>query len=255
LCFQTRLGDCLFEQLLQFSGSVRGATAPGTPRLAPVGTDKNMPFKIGQSEFPSVPASLIFPTALALVHSLPVSALCSHRFFPGHHLQQVSSATIEIANMSPDNLLSLKDDMVAFIEGHGMHRLPGFVTEDIPTVLWEDGSNPEGWKDFVEMAKRASAPFVTMSEIVLEKPDLEILLQQIREDNFPDEEVAELQEAQFLVNYVGKMGFIQLGFAYQGVVFIHESATEWYERYQQLLEFVDDFSNLVFGDEEDDDRG
>jgi len=36
--------------------------------------------------------------------------------------------------MSSDNLLSLKDDMVAFIEGHGMHRLPGYVTEDIPPL-------------------------------------------------------------------------------------------------------------------------
>jgi hypothetical protein len=44
--------------------------------------------------------------------------------------------------MSTDNLLSLKDDMVAFIEGHGMRRLPGYVTEDIPSVLWEAAAIP-----------------------------------------------------------------------------------------------------------------
>ncbi|MEY2616744.1 MAG: hypothetical protein QOH78_2517, partial [Verrucomicrobiota bacterium] len=30
--------------------------------------------------------------------------------------------------MQPDDLISLKDDMVAFIEGHAMRRLPGFIT-------------------------------------------------------------------------------------------------------------------------------
>ncbi len=56
--------------------------------------------------------------------------------------------------MSKDNLLALKDDMVAFIEGHGLHLPPGFVTEaDFLTVLWDGKGNPEAWKDFVEMAE------------------------------------------------------------------------------------------------------
>ena len=157
--------------------------------------------------------------------------------------------------MHADDLLSLKDDMVAFIEGHSMRRLPGFITEDLPTVLWEDDDNPDSWKDFVEMAKTASAPFVTMSEVMLEKDDIAMLLEQIREDNFPDEAAAEVHEAQYLVNYVGKIGYIQLGFAHQGIVFVHENATAWYERYQQLLEFVEDFGDVVFGDGEDEEEG
>jgi hypothetical protein len=157
--------------------------------------------------------------------------------------------------MHPDDLISLKDDMVAFIEGHSMRRLPGFITEDLPTVLWEDEDNPDSWKDFVEMAKTASAPFVTMSEVKLEKDDIAMLLEQIRDDNFPDEAAAEVHEAQYLVNYVGKIGYIQLGFAHQGILFVHENATAWYERYQQLLEFVEDFGDVVFEDDEDEEEG
>lgn len=157
--------------------------------------------------------------------------------------------------MQADDLITVKDDMVAFIAGHSMRRLPGFITEDLPTVLWEDEDNPDSWKDFVEMAKSASAPFVTMSEVKLEKEDIAMLLEQIREENFPDEAAAEIQEAQYLVNYVGKVGYIQLGFAHQGIVFVHENATAWYERYQQLLEFVEDFGDVVFGEDEDEDEG
>ena len=57
------------------------------------------------------------------------------------------------------DLSSLKDDMTAFIEGHGMRRFRGYVTDDVPNVPWETGANPENWKDFVELAKAAGASF------------------------------------------------------------------------------------------------
>jgi hypothetical protein len=151
--------------------------------------------------------------------------------------------------MTPDTLHSLKDDMVAFIEGHGMRRLPGFVTEDVPSVLWEDETNPDSWKDFVELAKAAAAPFITMSDITLEKEDVESLLEDLRDLNFPDSETTDVEEAEYLVNYVGKTGFVQLGFSHQGVMFLHESATEWYERYQRLLETAEDFGSIVLEDD------
>jgi hypothetical protein len=156
--------------------------------------------------------------------------------------------------MQPDNLLTIKDDMVAFIEGHGMRRFPGFVSEDVPSILWEDDTNPDSWKDFVEMAKTASAAFLTMSEVVLEKEDLEILIEELRDQNFPGEENAELEEVQYLVNYVGKLGYLQLGFACQGMVYIHENSTPWYDRYQQLLETVEDFGDIVIESGSDEDE-
>ena len=90
--------------------------------------------------------------------------------------------------MASDNLHSLKDDMVAFIEGHGMRRLPGYVGEDVPSVLWEDEANADSWKDLVETAKAASAPFLTLSEVVLDPEEMDLLFEKLREQNFPDEE-------------------------------------------------------------------
>jgi hypothetical protein len=155
--------------------------------------------------------------------------------------------------MQTDNLISLKDDMVAFIAGHGMRRLNGYVTEEVPTVVFEE-ENPDGWKDFVEHAKAAGAPFVTMSEVVLEKSDIAILLDQLREQSFPggDADVsAELDDAEYLVNHVGKVGYLQLGFAHQGIMFLHESSTEWYDRYQHLLESLESVGDIVINDDAD----
>ncbi len=47
--------------------------------------------------------------------------------------------------------------MIAFIAGHGMRRMPGYVTEEVPTVLFEE-DNADSWKDFVEHAKAAERP-------------------------------------------------------------------------------------------------
>jgi hypothetical protein len=150
--------------------------------------------------------------------------------------------------MSSDNLLSLKDDMVAFIEGHGLLRLPGYVTEDIPSILWEGQGNPDSWKDFVEMAKHVGAPFVTFSDMTLEREELDSLIEQANEMNFPDEEANELVEAKWLRNYAGMVGYIQLGFVYQGLVFLHETTTEWYERFQSLVEDIEGFQDIVIDD-------
>jgi hypothetical protein len=157
--------------------------------------------------------------------------------------------------MMQTSLLSLKDDMVAFIAGHGLRRIPAFVGEEVPTVLWDDEDNADSWKDFVETAKAAEAPFLTMSEVRLEKADLELLIEELQESGFPDGEPPELEEAQSLAAYVGKVGHIQLGFAHQGIVFLHESTTAWYERYQNILESLDHFGgDVVFGDDTDEDQ-
>ncbi|RXH56897.1 hypothetical protein GRAN_0207 [Granulicella sibirica] len=154
--------------------------------------------------------------------------------------------------MQPDNLISLKDDMVAFIAGHGMRRLNGYVTEEVPTVLFEE-ENSDGWKDFVEHAKAAGAPFITMSEVVLEREDIALLLDQLREESFPEIDALEVEDAEQLMMHVGKVGYLQLGFAHQGVMFIFETATDWYDSFQQLMETVGDLGGIVVEDRDDSD--
>jgi hypothetical protein len=154
--------------------------------------------------------------------------------------------------MISDNLHSLKDDMIAYIAGHGLRRIPAFASEDLPSVLWEDENNPDGWKEFVETAKAAGAAFLTMSEVVLNAEDVQMLIEQIQELDFPEVETNELEHAQAIMSHAGKIGFLQLGFAYQGIMFVHETSTEWYEQYQELIESLDDMSDIVIEQGDDD---
>lgn len=159
--------------------------------------------------------------------------------------------------MQSDNLASTKDDMVAFIEGHGMRRIPGHAGDDVPSILWEDEDNPDSWKDFVETAKAAGATFITMSDAVLEKEDVEMLIEEVQEQELNSEMVngsSELDEAQSLVTYIGKIGHLQLGFPHQGIMFVYEASTEWYDRYQQLIDSIDSLGDIVFEDEDEDEE-
>jgi hypothetical protein len=159
-------------------------------------------------------------------------------------------------SMHIGNLASIKDDMVAFIEGHGIRRVPIHVDDDIPSLVWEDESNPDGWKDFVETAKAAGATFITMSDAVLEKEDVELLIEEMQEQEYIEEgsSTSELDEAQTLVGHIGKVGHLQLGFPYQGLMFLYQLSTDWYERYQQLVESIGDLGNIVFEDEDESDQ-
>jgi len=153
----------------------------------------------------------------------------------------------------PDNLAILKDDMVAFIEGHGLRRFPGFVDrEEVQTVMWKPDDDSEGWKDFVELAKAAGTPFIIMDSWQLEKEELDGMIQRLSSVEFSSDE--DLEDARWLRTYLGKTGFLQLGFAFQGVMMLYELAAEWYEHYQRLVEVSEDFGGLAIDDSSADDE-
>ena len=149
-----------------------------------------------------------------------------------------------------EDLASLKDDMIAFVEGHCMRRFHGFVdSEDVGVVMWRTEGNPDGWKDFVELAKLAAAPFVTMDSWTLKREELDELLDNVSHAEFLNEE--DLEEARWLRTYIGKTGYVQLGFAHQGVMMVYETSTEWYDRYQRLMELSEDFGGIPFDADQD----
>lgn len=147
-----------------------------------------------------------------------------------------------------DDLHQLKDDMNAFIVGHGLMRFEAYIGDDMNSVLWDaNASKPDAWKDFIELAKASDVKFVTYNDDTLDKEDLDFLTERLQNSPALDDE---LDEARFLRGHVGKVGFIQLGFPYQGNMFLYEVSADWYDRYQALLDSADDFTNIIF-DERD----
>ena len=63
-----------------------------------------------------------------------------------------------------------------------------------------------------------------------------------------------MEDARWLAAYVGKMGFLQLGWAYRDRCFSAKSSTEWYEHYQRLLELAEDFGGIAIDETGQDDE-
>ena len=90
------------------------------------------------------------------------------------------------------DLHSLKDDMIAFIEGHGMRRFSAYVSDEVPTVPWSvDEDHPDAWKDFVELARASGVQFVTMNFVDLDKEDVDLLVNRLQEIEYVNEEDVE----------------------------------------------------------------
>jgi len=154
--------------------------------------------------------------------------------------------------MEPEDLTSLKEDMIAFVEGHGLKRFRAYVGEEVNSVMWDTGDNPESWKDFVEVAQASGAPFVTMNDFVLRPRDLDYLVEHLRTAHFATSE--DLEEARWLRSYIGRIGFVQLGWPYQGVLFLYEISNDWYDRYQRLLDLAEECDDIAIDEPGQDDE-
>jgi hypothetical protein len=166
--------------------------------------------------------------------------------------------------LKTDNLISLKDDMIAFIEGHGLRRFPAAVPEDVPRIWWDGPANPDSWKDFVEMAKAASAPLMMMEEDTLDTLELEAMLDELQE--MADQEdallegldgsgiMADMEQVQQLMQHAGKIGQIELAFAHQGLLFTHKTSTEWYREYRSMVQAIDSWQDTLLRMEEEEEE-
>lgn len=151
-----------------------------------------------------------------------------------------------------EDLTSIHDDMYAFAQGLGLRRFHGYIPDEMPSVLWDGEDVNESWKDFLELARASGAPFITMNSAQVEAEDVDILLSELRRSSFTRDE--DIETARQLRSHFGRIGFIQLGFPYQGVMFLCELSTEWYESYKALQEMVDDLGGIMIDgstDEED----
>jgi hypothetical protein len=142
-----------------------------------------------------------------------------------------------------NDLTSIHDDMNAFTQGLGLRRFHGYIPDEMPSVLWDADDVTESWKDFVELARASGAPFLTMNTVQLEADDVEFLISELRRSNLSRDE--DLETARQLRSYLGRIGFIQLGFPHQGVMFLYELSTEWYEGYTALQEMAEDLGGIM----------
>jgi hypothetical protein len=118
--------------------------------------------------------------------------------------------------------------------------------------MWEPGENPDAWKDFVEVAKASGVGFMTMNAVTLDREDVDFLMERLRHSYYSNDD--DLEEARWLKSHIDKTGFVQLGYPYQGIIFLYEVSTDWYDRYQRLLDVADDVGMMIDEPDQDDEH-
>ena len=75
---------------------------------------------------------------------------------------------------------------------------------------------------------------------------MDFLIERLEGTDYLNDE--DLEEARWLRNFAGKVGKIQLAFPCQGVMFLYEASTDWYDNYERLESMADDFDGILIDD-------
>ena len=86
----------------------------------------------------------------------------------------------------------------------------------------------------------------------MQREELDDLVERLRNAHYTNDD--DIEESRWLRAYLSRTGFIQLGWAYQGSVFVYEVSTDWYDRYQRLLELAEDFGSIAIDESDQDDE-
>ncbi|HEY6551775.1 MAG TPA: hypothetical protein VI669_00385 [Vicinamibacteria bacterium] len=133
-------------------------------------------------------------------------------------------------------------EIVAAVGRQGLLVYPGYVAEDLPTVWWQ--SNPDQWPDFLGIAKAEGVRTLFVGRATLEAEDLQELAEWVDEKEGPGPSNGDRARLKTFERYLGLIGEIRMGWIKDGVAFILQQRTDWYEDFLDLMQEVEDEDDL-----------
>ena len=130
------------------------------------------------------------------------------------------------------------EEIVAAANRQGLLVFPGYVVEEMPAVWWQ--GNPDEWPDFLGIAKAEGIRTLFVGRAILEEEDLQELAEWVEEKAGPGSTNGDRARLKEFERYIGKTGEIRIGFIKDGVAFLLQERSEWYEEYLDLMEEVED---------------
>ncbi len=140
------------------------------------------------------------------------------------------------------DLSGLYDEMVAAAARQGLLIFPGYVGEELPAVWWQ--GNPDDWPEFLQIAKGEGVRTVFVGRAVLEEEDLQELAEWVEEKSGPGSSNGDRARLKEFERYIGRTGEVRLGWIRDGVAFLLQQRTEWYEEFLDLMAETEDEEDL-----------
>lgn len=146
------------------------------------------------------------------------------------------------------DLSRLYDEIVAAAARQGLLIFPGYVGDELPAVWWQ--GNPDDWPDFLTIAKAEGARTVLVGRAVLEEEDLQDLAEWVEEKSGPGSTNGDRARLKEFERFIGSMGEIRLAWIRDGVAFMLQHRTEWYDDFLDLMMEIEEEEDLEeFGHE------
>ena len=140
------------------------------------------------------------------------------------------------------DLSRLWDEIKETAAQHGLLAFPGYVGEEVPTVWWQ--GDPNDWFGFLMIAKAEEVRTVFLGRAVLTEEDLQELAEWVEEKSGPGSTNGDRARLKEFERYIGSTGEIRLGWMKDGVAFLLQHRTEWYEDFLELMAEIEDEEDL-----------
>ncbi len=140
------------------------------------------------------------------------------------------------------DLSRLWDEIREAAAQQGLLTFPGYVGEELPTVWWQ--GDPNDWFGFLMIAKAEGVRTLFLGRAGLAEEDLQELAEWVEEKTGPGSTNGDRARLKEFERYIGSTGEIRLGWMKDGVAFLLQHRTEWYEDFLELMAEVEDEEDL-----------
>jgi hypothetical protein len=151
------------------------------------------------------------------------------------------------------NLDELKAEIPQQIESRGLTLFPGFsrVMDQVAMVFWNSKKNPD-YHEFLDAAEKTGAKVIVFYDREFAADLIEDALEHLEESDLPrDEQRSYERRLREMRVYDGFTCAIELSFDLNGVAYLFELRTDWYE---ELTEILDDIEASMPDDDDEDDE-
>ena len=134
------------------------------------------------------------------------------------------------------------DDIVAAASRQGLLVFPGYLGDDLPTIWWQ--GDPEEWPDFLGIAKAEGQRTLFVGRTILHAEDLQELAEWVEERAGAGSTNGNRARLKEFERYIGLTGEVRIGWIKDGVAYLLQHRTEWYEDFLDLMDEVQEDDEL-----------
>lgn len=145
------------------------------------------------------------------------------------------------------DLSGLYEEIRATAAQQGLLVFPGYIGEELPAVWWQ--GDPDDWLGLLMIAKAEGARTIFLGRAALAAEDLQDLAEWVEENAGPGSTNGDRARLKEFERFIGSTGEVRLGYIKDGIAFLLQHRTEWYDEFLALVaesqeEELDDLEDL-----------